>query len=218
MNHILIQAKAQTPVYKFAKRMFDLVVAILMPVCVAPLLIVITILIKLTSPGPVLFRQSRVGLRGKAFTMLKFRTMYQSDRELKDFLGTIIADAGESSDLDGRVFKIQSDPRMTVIGRFLRRSSLDELPALFNVVSGDLSLVGPRPALPFEVHYYNERESIRFAVKPGITGPWILSRGPVSWEKSKEMDVDYVSNANLFTDFVILAQTLVRGFSSKGAY
>ena len=168
--------------------------------------------VKLNSPGPVLYRQERVGLNGRSFTMLKFRSMVvDADRRLEDLRGDNIS--------DGLLFKMRNDPRVTPVGRLLRRLSLDELPQLFNVLRGTMSLVGPRPPLPGEVARYDTSVSRRLLVKPGLTGLWQISgRSDLSWEESVRLDLRYVENWSLAMDALILWKTGRAVLSRSGAY
>jgi len=190
----------------------DRAVAGLALVLLAPFLTGLALAVKLSSPGPVLYRQERVGLNGKSFTMLKFRSMVvDADRRLEDLRGDNIS--------DGLLFKMRADPRVTRVGRLLRRLSLDELPQLFNVVRGTMSLVGPRPPLPGEVARYDTSVSRRLLVKPGLTGLWQISgRSDLSWEESVRLDLRYVENWSLAMDALILWKTGRAVFSSTGAY
>ncbi|UOX99774.1 sugar transferase [Blastococcus sp. PRF04-17] len=191
---------------------FDRAVAAVVLVLLAPVLAGIAIAVKLTSPGPVLYRQERIGLNGSSFTMLKFRSMIaDADRRLEDLRGDNIS--------DGLLFKMRSDPRVTPVGRLLRRLSLDELPQLFNVVRGTMSLVGPRPPLPGEVARYDNQVSRRLLVKPGLTGLWQISgRSDLSWEESVRLDLRYVENWSLALDMLILWKTGRAVLSRSGAY
>ena len=177
-----------------------------------PSVIGLTIAVKLSSPGPVLFRQRRVGKGGAEFTMLKFRSMYADAEER---LGDLYA----LSDGNGVIFKMRDDPRMTPLGRLIRRFSLDELPQLFNVVRGDMSLVGPRPPLSEEVALYAADDSRRMLVKPGITGLWQVSgRSDLSWDESVRLDLRYVDNWSMTLDLLILWKTVRAVIYGAGAY
>jgi exopolysaccharide biosynthesis polyprenyl glycosylphosphotransferase len=194
------------------KAIFDRVLALGFLVALAPLLIGLTLAVKLTSPGPVLFRQRRIGRAGVEFTMLKFRSMYaDAERRLGDLYAL--------SDGNGVLFKMREDPRVTPLGRFIRRFSLDELPQLFNVLRGDMSLVGPRPPLPEEVALYAADDTRRMLVKPGITGLWQVSgRSDLSWEESVRLDLRYVDNWSMTLDLLILWKTLRAVIYGAGAY
>jgi exopolysaccharide biosynthesis polyprenyl glycosylphosphotransferase len=178
----------------------------------APVLLGIALAVRMSSPGPVLFRQERVGVNGGSFTMLKFRSMVvDADRRVEELR--------ESNISDGLLFKLRRDPRVTPLGRWLRRLSLDELPQLLNVVGGSMSLVGPRPPLPSEVARYDTSVRRRLLVKPGLTGLWQISgRSDLSWEESVRLDLRYVENWSLATDLVILCKTVRAVLSRTGAY
>ncbi|WP_432949229.1 sugar transferase [Kribbella sp. CA-253562] len=194
------------------KAVFDRVVALAIIVGLAPLLIGLALAVKVSSRGPVLFHQRRVGRAGAEFTMLKFRSMY-ADAEQR--LGDLYA----LSDGNGVVFKMRDDPRMTPLGRWIRRFSLDELPQLFNVLRGEMSLVGPRPPLAEEVALYAADDSRRMLVKPGMTGLWQVSgRSDLSWDESVRLDLRYVDNWSMTLDLLILWKTLRAVFYGSGAY
>lgn len=195
------------------KRATDLLIASTVLVILAPLMLAIAILVKVTSPGPVLFRQERVGLGGRRFQILKFRSMRQ------DAEGMVDALIEQSVYDDQKLFKVPDDPRITRLGSFLRRTSLDELPQLVNVVLGDMSLVGPRPPLPREVVLYEAHHYCRFDVKPGITGPWQVSgRNEITdFETVILLERDYIRNWGLVRDFRILLQTIPVVLGRRGA-
>jgi exopolysaccharide biosynthesis polyprenyl glycosylphosphotransferase len=194
-----------------AKRLIDLCISLLLIIFLLPFLIVVSILIKTTSKGPVFFRQERVGYNGRLFSMLKFRTMVENAEVLKEYLLTF-------NEMDGPVFKMENDPRVTTVGRLLRKTGIDELPQLINVVLGDMSLVGPRPPLLDEVRQYDLKDRRRLSMKPGITGTWQVSgRNSIPFEKWMEMDRDYIDHWSLWFDIKVLAKTipaLLRGLSS----
>jgi exopolysaccharide biosynthesis polyprenyl glycosylphosphotransferase len=193
-------------------RLFDLLVATLGLVVFSPLLAIIAVLIKLESPGPVLFRQTRVGRHGRAFVMLKFRSMVVNAETR--LLELALADEGA-----GPLFKVRRDPRVTRVGAVLRRYSLDELPQLLNVLSGRMSLVGPRPPLPAEVEKFGQDARRRLLVRPGLTGLWQISgRSDLSWEQAVRLDLRYVENWSLALDAQILSKTLGAVVKSRGAY
>ena len=197
---------------RIVKEIFDRIGAVILLATFSPLLLLIALLIKRTSPGPVLFRQVRVGRNGREFIIYKFRTMYL-DAEAR------LADLRHLNEHDGVLFKMRNDPRVTRIGRWLRRLSLDELPQLFNVVLGHMSLVGPRPPLPEEVAAYPDDARRRLAVKPGITGLWQVSgRSDLPWEEAVRLDLRYVENWTLSLDLVILLRTLTAVSRGSGAY
>jgi exopolysaccharide biosynthesis polyprenyl glycosylphosphotransferase len=195
-----------------AKRAFDLIVSFLALVILSPLFLVLAVLVRRGSPGPALFTQERVGLNGRRFHMLKFRSMVV-DAETQ--LPTLL----DRSDGNGVLFKLKSDPRVTKIGAVLRRYSLDELPQLVNVLLGDMSLVGPRPPLASEVERYDEWTRRRLLVRPGITGLWqTQGRSDLTWEDSVRLDLYYVENWSLTGDVIILYRTIRSVARADGAY
>jgi len=195
-----------------SKRSFDLVLSTLGLVLLAPVFGVVALIVKLQDGGPVFFHQARVGRDGRPFKMLKFRSMVpDAERRLDD-----LRDLNES---DGLLFKMREDPRITPIGRVLRRYSIDELPQLINVLRGDMSLVGPRPPLPSEVDLYAAAVHRRLLVRPGLTGLWQVSgRSSLSWEESVRLDLFYVDNWSMTSDLVIMAKTVKAVLGSSGAY
>jgi exopolysaccharide biosynthesis polyprenyl glycosylphosphotransferase len=199
-------------VRRVIKGLFDRSAAAFGILLLAPLLLGIAVLVKVTTPGSVLFRQERVGHRGRTFRMFKFRTMVDGADQMLDML------AGEN-DGNGVLFKKKADPRVTRVGAVLRRSSLDELPQLLNVLAGTMSLVGPRPPLPSEVDRYGVDMHRRFLVKPGLTGLWQISgRSDLSWDESVRIDIRYVENWSLTFDLLILWRTLGAVMRGSGAY
>lgn len=198
--------------YQTLKRFIDIVGAIALLIILLPVLLLIAVSIKLTSRGPVLFRQERAGLRGSPFTMIKFRSMRlgaENDREFLSHLNLT----------NGPVFKIREDPRLTSIGRFLRRSSLDELPQLFNVLKGQMSLVGPRPLWVYEAAQARGAACLRTAVKPGLTCLWQISgRSELSYEQWILLDLFYIQHRGTLLDLLILMQTLPAVLTAHGAY
>jgi lipopolysaccharide/colanic/teichoic acid biosynthesis glycosyltransferase len=193
------------------RRLRDLVLAATALILSAPLMVAIAALVRATSPGPVLFRQTRLGQFERPFQMLKFRTMYvDCDHAIhREFVTRMLS--GEDPRQHGAtsLFKLEHDARIIPIGRFLRRTSLDELPQLFNVLRGDMALVGPRPVLPWEVELYKPHHRERFQVKPGITGLWqVRGRSRLSWSQALELDVEYVRRQSIGLDLWILVMTL----------
>lgn len=197
---------------KAAKKVFDLTVAGTALVLLSPLFMFIAGLTRLSSPGPALFVQERVGRNGTTFRLYKFRSMYvDAERRL--------ADLRHLNEHDGVLFKVRNDPRITRLGRFLRRYSLDELPQLINVMKGDMSLVGPRPPLPSEVARYEGHTHRRLLVRPGITGLWQVSgRSDLSWDDTVRLDLQYVENWSLALDISILLRTASAVLAGRGAY
>lgn len=205
-----------------AKRMLDVVGSAALLVVLLPILVLITILVKLTSSGPIFFRQDRIGASGKPFTMLKFRTMrVDADHELhRQFVTAFIkSGAAASPSGDSGLFKIVNDPRVTFVGRVLRKTSLDELPQLWNVLRGDMSLVGPRPPLSYEVEQYKRWHYRRvLEAKPGITGLWqVAGRSRTNFDDMVRLDLQYVQNQSAWTDIKILLATPRAVISGKGA-
>jgi exopolysaccharide biosynthesis polyprenyl glycosylphosphotransferase len=197
---------------QFLKALTERGAAALALLVLSPVLAAIAVAVKLTSPGPVLFRQTRVARDGNEFDMLKFRSMVDGADEQVDELI-------DQNDHDGVLFKIREDPRITPAGRFIRRYSLDELPQLWNVVRGDMSIVGPRPPLPSEVSQYGGDVGRRLMVKPGITGLWQVSgRSDLSWDESVRLDLYYVENWSLTLDLVIVGKTVKAVLAGSGAY
>jgi exopolysaccharide biosynthesis polyprenyl glycosylphosphotransferase len=197
---------------RVAKRLFDVLVSGLLIVLSSPVMALVAILVKLDSPGPVLFRQDRVGIEGKHFSMLKFRSM-MVDAEQR------LADLKNRNEGSGLLFKMKNDPRITRLGGVLRKFSLDELPQLFNIFVGSMSLVGPRPPLPSEVAAYEQDVRRRLLVKPGLTGLWQVSgRSSLSWQDSVRLDLYYVENWSLAGDLIILMKTFRAVFYGAGAY
>jgi exopolysaccharide biosynthesis polyprenyl glycosylphosphotransferase len=195
------------------KRALDIVGAGLLLLVLAPVLITIGLLVRLSSRGPALYRSTRTGVYGRQFTVLKFRTMHRhADR--------IRADLLELNEVDGGIlFKIRRDPRVTRFGRVLRRYSIDELPQLFNVLTGTMSLVGPRPPLPGEVESYCSNTRRRLLVKPGMTGLWQVSgRSDLSWDDAVRLDLYYVENWSLGLDLAIVLRTIRVVLTGRGAY
>ena len=208
----------ETPTYSgrklYTKRAFDLVGSGLLTVALSPVLLVLAVLVKATSPGPVFFLQERVGLNGGTFPMVKFRSMVVDAEARLQELSAL--DRAEGNDV---LFKMRNDPRVTKVGAFMRRYSLDEVPQLFNVLMGEMSLVGPRPPLAREVERYDVHVHRRFLVKPGMTGLWQVSgRSDLSWEDSVRLDLFYVENWSLVSDILILLKTARAVVRSEGAY
>ncbi|HET8655027.1 MAG TPA: sugar transferase [Longimicrobiaceae bacterium] len=197
-----------------AKRAFDLLAAAVVLVLLLPLIALIALAVRLDSAGPVFYRQRRVGLRGRHFTMLKFRSMCADADSVRDRLRHLNAYN------DHRLFKLRDDPRITRVGRWLRRTSLDELPQLLNVLRGEMSLVGPRPPLPTEVAEYEPHHLVRLAVMPGITGPWqVNGRNLITdFEEVVRMERAYIHSWSLMADLKILLRTLPVVISGQGAY
>jgi lipopolysaccharide/colanic/teichoic acid biosynthesis glycosyltransferase len=194
-----------------AKRALDIAISLIAIVVLGPLLVALFLLVRWTSPGPALFRQQRLGRDRRPFTMLKLRTMCvdNDDRIHREYVTQLLRDDQPETGGGSGLFKLENDPRVTRLGSLLRRTSLDELPQLFNVLRGDMSLVGPRPVLPWEAEMFNDTERLRFMVKPGMTGLWqIRGRSKLSMREALEMDVEYVHSHSLALDVIILLGTL----------
>jgi lipopolysaccharide/colanic/teichoic acid biosynthesis glycosyltransferase len=220
--HLVEPAQARSALYEGLKRLFDIVSSATLLAVLAPLMILIAALVKLKSPGPVLFRQARVGRMMKPFEMLKFRSMYVNvDHSLHHaFVSQFINAAGQQQP-SGKpgFFKLVDDPRITPIGAVLRKTSFDELPQLWNVLRGEMSLVGPRPALPYEVEQYKRWHTRRvFEAKPGITGLWqVGGRSRTTFDDMVRLDLRYARARSLWTDIKILLATPAAVFTGKGA-
>jgi lipopolysaccharide/colanic/teichoic acid biosynthesis glycosyltransferase len=211
----------RTTVYDALKRALDVICSLTLLAVLSPLLFVIAALAKLKSPGPVFFKQVRVGQKATPFTMLKFRTMHvNADAAIHQaYVSQFINSGGEECRSDTGIFKITNDPRITPVGRFLRNTSLDELPQLLNVLRGDMSLVGPRPPLPYEVEQYKPWHCRRvLEAKPGITGLWqVTGRSRTTFDDMVRLDLRYARNCSFWNDVKILLATPVAVIKGKGA-
>jgi exopolysaccharide biosynthesis polyprenyl glycosylphosphotransferase len=207
-----IKQKQINTIQRAIMRLTDIVGAVLVLILGAPLWLCFALLVKLTSPGEVILRQTRIGVNGRPFTCYKFRSMYKNAEQM-------LAALLERNEAQGPLFKMKDDPRVTPIGKFLRRTSLDEIPQLFNVIKGDMSLVGPRPPLPREVAQYEEWQKNRLAVKPGLTGLWqVRGRSDLSFDEGVLMDLYYIENWSLRLYYQILLRTVPAVLFSRGAY
>ena len=193
------------------KRILDITISLIMIILLFPVFLTIAILIKRSSPGPLVYKQVRVGLRGRHFNLYKFRTMVTNADELKKELE-------DKNEVDGPVFKIKDDPRVTKIGKILRKTGLDELPQLFNILKGEMSLIGPRPPLQSETLQYKRWQLRRLSVKPGLSCFWQIkpSRNSIKFEKWMELDLAYIDNWSLRLDFIILFKTIKTVFHRTG--
>ena len=194
------------------KRAFDIIASSIMLILISPVLLVTALAIKFTSKGPVIYKQQRIGKNGKFFMMLKFRSMVENaDSQLEQL--------EKYNEIEGLAFKMKNDPRVTKVGRFIRKYSIDELPQLINVIKGDMSLVGPRPPLPYEVEKYGDWEWRRLEVLPGITGLWQVSgRSDLSFQQWVNLDIYYIENWSLGLDLKILLKTIPVVIKGEGAY
>ena len=207
LNHLKKRKK-----YLVAKRIYDIIFSLLALILLLPFFILIAFIIKIDSKGAIFFKQLRTGKDGKPFVMYKFRSMCVNAEAMRD-------DLLEQNEMDGPVFKIQKDPRVTKFGRFIRRTSIDELPQLINILQGHMSIVGPRPLVLLETKDFSDYEHMRHLIKPGLTCYWQISgRNKVSFHKWMELDIKYIKEMNLRTDFKIILRTILVVILKKGAY
>ncbi|MBE6067128.1 MAG: sugar transferase [Clostridium lundense] len=187
--------------YFFTKRIIDIISALAGLVLMSPIMLITAITIKVESKGPIIFSQERVGENGRSFKMYKFRSMVTNAEKLLDKLK-------DKNEMTGPMFKIKEDPRITKVGRFIRKTSIDELPQLFNILKGDMSLVGPRPSLPKEVMEFTNRQRLRLIAKPGLTCYWQVSgRNKIGFEEWMELDIKYIEERNTLTDIKLILKT-----------
>ena len=200
------------PVYMFCKRAMDIIGSLAGLILLSPLLLIIAIAIKIEDPkGSIFFAQQRCGKDNKLFPMYKFRSMVSNAEELLEELM-------EHNEMDGPVFKIKDDPRITKVGKFIRKTSVDELPQLFNLLMGDMSIVGPRPAIPHEVAEYDDYHKQRLLVKPGLTCIWQVSgRNSIGFDEWMEMDLEYITTRNLWIDIKLIFKTVGVLFGDENA-
>jgi exopolysaccharide biosynthesis polyprenyl glycosylphosphotransferase len=204
VHYLSVRSK---PVQQAFKRTFDIFASSIALACLSPLMVVVAVLIKVTSRGPILFKQDRVGLHGRTFHMLKFRSMIANAEELK-----------AHNEQQGPVFKITRDPRITAVGRFIRKYSIDELPQLLNVLRGEMSVVGPRPPIPEEVETYEAWQRRRLSVRPGLTCVWQVSgRNEISFEEWMYLDMQYIDHWSLAQDFQLILKTVPIVLTGRGA-
>lgn len=208
----LIPNVPSKPLYRFVKRAVDILGAVVGLVLFSPLIALCAILVKLGDGGPIFYTQERVGYRGRTFRLYKFRSMVINAEAMKEDLIDL------NSHGDNRTFKILNDPRITPVGHFMRRMSLDEVPQFWNILRGDMSLVGPRPALPSEVAMYETRHLLRLAVIPGLTCIWQVSgRSNIEFERQVELDSQYINSRGVWTDLSLIAQTVPAVVRGEGA-
>lgn len=189
-------------VYLIGKRTFDVAASLAAIIVLSPVFLLVALLIKLTSRGPVLFVQERNGYKGRIFKMYKFRSMVTNAEQL-------LKDLESKNEVGGHMFKIKDDPRVTRIGKFIRKTSIDELPQLFNVLKGDMSIVGPRPPVPREVVKYDAWHKLRLSVKPGLTGLWQVSgRNNVGFDEMVRLDLKYIRERSFWYDFKLILKTI----------
>lgn len=209
---ITIENSPINTIEHIVKTITEIFIAFITLFMLSPILMLVSILIAISSKGPVIFKQERVGLRGRKFYIYKFRTMIQNAEELKALLMA-------QNESDGPTFKIKKDPRITTIGRILRKTNLDEIPQLFNVIKGEMSIIGPRPPLPSEVEQYEEWQLKRLSVKPGLTCTWqiVPNRNDVKFEKWMKMDIYYIENWSLKSDIELFFKTFKTVLFARGA-
>lgn len=197
--------------YYFIKRLIDVIGSLSGIILLSPLLLVVALLIKFESKGPIFFHQKRIGLQGKKFKMYKFRSMFVNAEELLDKLK-------DKNEMSGPMFKMKDDPRVTTIGKFLRRTSIDELPQLLNVLKGEMSLVGPRPNLIREVEQFSEYHKSKFLAKPGLTCYWqVMGRSSIGFEEWMELDVKYLEERSTWVDLKLIFKTVRVLFGDENA-
>ncbi|WP_302623688.1 exopolysaccharide biosynthesis polyprenyl glycosylphosphotransferase [uncultured Clostridium sp.] len=207
----VIENERSNILYEVIKRIIDIVASFTGLILLSPLILIVSMLIKLESKGEVIFKQKRVGLNGKEFYMYKFRSMVINAEELKEQLES-------QNEMSGPMFKIKDDPRITKVGKFIRKTSIDELPQLINVIKGDMSLVGPRPSLPKEVKKFEQWMMERLEVKPGLTCIWQISgRNNIDFEDWMKLDIKYVRERSLVLDFKLIFKTIFVLFGDKNA-
>ena len=207
----VIENERSNVLYEVIKRIIDIVASFTGLILLSPLILIVSILIKLESKGEVIFKQKRVGLNGKEFYMYKFRSMVINAEELKEQLES-------QNEMSGPMFKIKDDPRITKVGKFIRKTSIDELPQLINVIKGDMSLVGPRPSLPKEVKKFEQWMMERLEVKPGLTCIWQVSgRNNIDFEDWMKLDIKYVRERSFKLDIKLILKTVLVLLGDKNA-
>ena len=204
--------KQNLRVYEICKRTIDIIGAGLGLILLSPIIAIVACAVKFTSKGPIFFSQKRVGKNGELFEMYKFRSMVVNAEELKEKLE-------EQNEMSGPMFKIKDDPRVTKVGKFIRKTSIDELPQLWNILKGDMSLVGPRPSLPKEVEQFDNWMFKRLSVRPGLTCYWQVSgRNNIDFEDWMKLDVKYVDERNFWIDIKLIFKTVFVLFGDKNAH
>lgn len=201
----------QSIAYRFFKRFFDILLSVIALIVLSPVFLITAIAIRLEDGQPVVFTQKRSGLNGKEFKMYKFRSMVKNAPELhKELL--------DQNELDGPAFKMKEDPRITKVGRFIRKTSIDELPQLINIIKGDMSIVGPRPLPVYEQEQCNEYQNQRLLMKPGLTCYWqVMGRNDIGFDEWIELDLKYIKQAGILTDIGLIIMTFGAVFTGKGA-
>lgn len=204
--------KQNLRVYEIFKRIIDIIGAGLGLILLSPIIAIVACAVKVTSKGPIFFSQKRVGKNGELFEMYKFRSMVVNAEELKENLE-------DQNEMSGPMFKIKDDPRITKVGKFIRKTSIDELPQLWNILKGDMSLVGPRPSLPKEVEQFDNWMFKRLSVRPGLTCYWQVSgRNNIDFEDWMKLDVKYVEERNIWIDIKLIFKTIFVLFGDKNAH
>ena len=207
----MVEMKRDKIFYSFFKRLFDIVASLIGSVVLIPVTLIVGLLIKIEDGGPIFFKQERLTKDGKPFKLIKFRSMVVNAEALRDSLE-------EQNEMDGPVFKIKNDSRITKVGHFIRKTSIDELPQVFNVLKGDISVVGPRPPLRREVEQYDERARRRLEVKGGLTCLWQIQphRNALTFDEWVDLDIEYIEKRSLWLDFVIILKTFKVLFTAQG--
>ncbi|SDP06823.1 exopolysaccharide biosynthesis polyprenyl glycosylphosphotransferase [Clostridium gasigenes] len=212
IQQIEVTIENENKLYLFSKRALDIVASLIGLIVLSPLIVIIGILIRIESKGPIIFSQKRIGLKGRKFEMYKFRSMVPNAEELKKKLL-------EQNEMSGPMFKMKEDPRITKTGKFIRKTSIDELPQLINVLKGEMSLVGPRPSLPKEVEKFESWMLKRLEVKPGLTCYWQVSgRNNIDFEQWMQLDLDYVNDRNFLLDIKLIVRTFFVLFGDENAH
>lgn len=204
--------KLQNNTYEISKRLLDIMGSIIGLILTSPIFIIVTLAIRIESKGNVIFTQKRVGLNGKEFNMYKFRSMVINAEDLKEKLK-------DNNEMSGPMFKMKDDPRITKVGKFIRKTSIDELPQLFNILKGEMSFVGPRPSLPNEVKKFEDWMMKRLCVKPGLTCYWqVMGRNNIDFEEWMKLDIRYINDRSFWLDIKLILKTVFVLFGDKNAY
>ena len=210
--NVNIKERKEKSFYIISKRTIDIICSLFGLIILSPILIIVGLLIKTESKGPIIFSQKRIGLNGREFNMYKFRSMVINAEELKEKLM-------KQNEMSGPMFKMKDDPRITKVGKIIRKTSIDELPQLINVLKGDMSLVGPRPSLPNEVKDFKPWMLKRLDVKPGLTCYWqVEGRNSITFNEWMKLDVKYVDNHNIWIDIKLIFKTILLLFGDRNAY
>jgi lipopolysaccharide/colanic/teichoic acid biosynthesis glycosyltransferase len=222
VNSAPFQAINIDPGYLRAKRLLDIVFTLLLLIPVCIVIVIVAVLIRLDSPGPIFYSQKRMGLRGAAFSIFKFRSMYVNSDDSIHRNAVVKYMNGQEMNVGTATavkvqFKLSDDPRVTRVGRFIRKTSIDELPQFFNVLRGEMTLVGPRPPLPYEVEYYTPYQWLRLSGKPGLTGIWqVYGRSRVDFQNMVDMDIEYLLHQSFWEDLKLIALTVPVMIQGRG--